>query len=146
MEGIGLHDQAAADHAAEHGGHAQGHRAAVLADREDAGRRQARACTSGTVDDPDARRAAATVPIEFRVRAGTLDPVDIPAGPCSYTIGIPWYDDDPEPPHSTDEMTLKSLQKMREYGFTSFSGVPAMPTGVQGRQAGARFHDGRRTR
>ena len=27
--------------------------------------------------------------------AGTLDPVDIPAGPFGYRIGIPWYGDDP---------------------------------------------------
>ena len=27
--------------------------------------------------------------------SGTLDPVDIPAGPFGYTIGIPWYGDDP---------------------------------------------------
>ena len=35
------------------------------------------------------------VPLEFQVRAGTLDPVDIPAGPFGHAIGIPWYQDDP---------------------------------------------------
>jgi hypothetical protein len=65
-----------------------------------------------------------TVPIEFRVRAGTLDPVDIPVGPYSYTISIPWYDDDPKTAQYNREAMLKSLKKLREYGFTSCSGLP----------------------
>ena len=43
------------------------------------------------------RGKTATIPLEFRVRSGTLDPVDIPAGPFGYTIGIPWYGNDPWP-------------------------------------------------
>ncbi len=66
----------------------------------------------------------ANVPVEFRVRAGTLDPVDIPAGPYSYTISVPWYEDDPKTAQYNREATLKSLKKMREYGFTSCSGFP----------------------
>lgn len=47
------------------------------------------------------------VPVELRVRAGTLDPVDIPAGPWGYQV--PYVED------------LKGLRKIREYGFTMFS-------------------------
>jgi len=70
--------------------------------------------------------AASSVPIEFTVRKGTLDPVDIPAGPWSYTIGTPWYGDDPGAAAFNREMSLKSLKKMREYGFTMFSGIPVV--------------------
>jgi len=67
---------------------------------------------------------AAEVPVEFRVRAGTLDAVDIPAGPFSYTIGLPWYEDDPRTADYNRKSTLSSLKKMREYGFTTCSGFP----------------------
>ena len=78
------------------------------------GRLAVRAENGGTAD----------VPIEFRVRAGTLDPVDIPAGPYSYTINIPWYGDDPKTARYNRQASLKSLKKIREYGFTSCSGFP----------------------
>ena len=42
------------------------------------------------------RVARHQVPLEFRVRAGTLDPVDIPAGPFGFKIDIPWFSDDPQ--------------------------------------------------
>jgi hypothetical protein len=67
---------------------------------------------------------AAEIPIEFRVRRGTLDPLDIPAGPWGYTIGIPWYGDDLAAAAWNEAMMLKSLRKMREYGFTTCSGIP----------------------
>ena len=70
--------------------------------------------------------AAAEVPLELTVRSGTLDPVDVAAGPWSYTIGTPWYGDDPASAAFNHEMTAKSLRKMREYGFTTFSGIPAV--------------------
>jgi hypothetical protein len=54
----------------------------------------------------------AEVPVEVRVRAGTLDPVDIPAGPWGYTIA---YVD-----------SGKCLRKIREYGFTDFSSGPVV--------------------
>jgi hypothetical protein len=68
--------------------------------------------------------ATADVPVEFRVRAGTLDPVDIPAGPFSYTIDLPWYGDDPRTAEHNRQNTLTSLKTMREYGFTTCSGFP----------------------
>ncbi len=77
----------------------------------------------------------ADIPMEFRVRAGTLDPVDVPAGPFDFRIGIPWYDDDPRAARFNAEMTARSLRKMREYGFTAFSGAPTI--------AYKGFHDGK---
>ena len=47
-------------------------------------------------DSPGEGQSPPSVPVVFRVRAGTLDPVDIPAGPFSYTIGLPWYERRPE--------------------------------------------------
>jgi len=66
------------------------------------------------------------VPLEFRVRAGKLDPVDVPAGPFGYSIGIPWYADDPRTAQYNQQMMLKSLRKMREYGFTACTGLPSI--------------------
>ncbi len=68
----------------------------------------------------------ASVPLEFRVRAGALDPVDIPAGPFGFRIGVPWYDDDRAAARFNAQLTEKSLHKLREYGFTAFSGLPSI--------------------
>ncbi len=65
-----------------------------------------------------------TVPLEITVRKGTLDPVDVPAGPWGHTINLPWYDD--ELAEWNDAMAAKSLTKLREYGFTSCSGLPVV--------------------
>lgn len=78
-----------------------------------------------------------TLPIEFRVRAGTLDPVDIPAGPWGYTISTPWYGDDPAAAAWNQQMTRRSLDKMRQYGCTMCSGAPTI--------AYRGFRDGRPT-
>jgi hypothetical protein len=67
------------------------------------------------------------IPLEFRVRAGRLDPVDIPAGPFGRAIRIPWFDDDPRAATYNHEMVLKSLRRMRDYGFTTCSGLPTIP-------------------
>jgi hypothetical protein len=67
-----------------------------------------------------------SVPLQLRVRKGTLDPVDVPAGPWGYSIGIPWYEDDSAAAAFNRQLTVASLRKMREYGFTTFSGVPAI--------------------
>jgi hypothetical protein len=66
--------------------------------------------------------AAAEVPLQFRVRKGTLDAVDLPAGPWGHTIGLPWPG--PEAREWKERMAVQSLRKLREYGFTSFSGLP----------------------
>jgi hypothetical protein len=61
-----------------------------------------------------------------RAGNGTLDPVDIPAGPWGYRIDLPWRGGEPEAAAFNRDMALKSLRKMREYGFTAFSGVPTI--------------------
>jgi len=65
------------------------------------------------------------IPLEFAVHRGTLDALDVPAGPWGYTIDLPWYDE-PATLKWNDELAAKDLAKMREYGFTSFSGIPDM--------------------
>jgi hypothetical protein len=64
------------------------------------------------------------VPLELTVRKGTLDPVDVPAGPWSHTIDLPWPGKEAEAWNRT--MAEKSLRRMREYGFTSCSGLPVV--------------------
>jgi hypothetical protein len=78
----------------------------------------------GQVTVSPEKAAPATVPLELRVRRGTLDPLDIPAGPWGYSIRTPWYDDDPAAAAFHQQLAQKSLRKMREYGFTMCSGFP----------------------
>jgi hypothetical protein len=80
----------------------------------------------GTVSIQPEHGQASQWPVEFRVRAGALDPVDIPAGPWGYRIDLPWRGGEPEAAAFNRDMALKSLRKMREYGFTAFSGVPTI--------------------
>ena len=80
----------------------------------------------GTMTIRAAKGETARIPLEFRVRSGKLDPVDIPAGPFGYTIGIPWFGDDPKAAPFNQQMVKKSLQKMRDYGFTACSGLPSI--------------------
>jgi len=65
-----------------------------------------------------------SLPLAFTVRKGTLDPVDLPAGPFSHTIDLPWYDDEAE--EQNRKMASRSLAKIREYGFTTASGLPVV--------------------
>jgi len=78
----------------------------------------------GQVTVAPAKGRSATMPLEFIVRHGALDQVDIPAGPFGYHIGVPWGGNDPAAAEYRDMMSEKSLRKMREYGFTGFSGLP----------------------
>ncbi len=66
------------------------------------------------------------VPLEFQVRAGTLDPVDIPAGPFGHAIGMPWYQDDPRAAKFNQQLVEQSLRRMRLYGFTACTGLPSI--------------------
>lgn len=65
-----------------------------------------------------------TLPLRFTVHKGTLDPVDVPAGPFSHTIDLPWYGD--EAADWDHSMAVKSLKKLREYGFTTATGLPVL--------------------
>jgi hypothetical protein len=90
----------------------------------------------GTVTIRPEKGRATQVPLEFRVRTGTLDPADIPAGPFGFRIGVPWHDDDDAgAARFNAQLTGESLRKIREYGFTAFSGLPSI--------AFKGFHDGK---
>ncbi len=65
-----------------------------------------------------------SVPLEFTVRKGTLDPVDVPAGPWGHTIDLPWSGE--EAAQWNRSMAVKSLRRLREYGFTTASGLPVI--------------------
>jgi hypothetical protein len=80
----------------------------------------------GTISVRPEKAPAASLPVEFRVRAGRLDPVDVPAGPFGYTIAIPWPGDDPAAAEYNRDMVQKSLRKMRDYGFTTCSAIPSI--------------------
>jgi hypothetical protein len=74
-----------------------------------------------------------SVPLDFTVRNGKLDPVDVPVGPFSYTIDLPWYED--EAADWNRSMAARSLKKLREYGFTTATGLPVVA--YRGWKAGA---------
>ena len=78
-----------------------------------------------------------SLPVEFNVRKGQLDPVDLPAGPWSHTIDLPW--DDQQARAWNEAMAVKSLRKLREYGFTTCSGLPVIS--YQGFKNGAPAFD-----
>jgi len=78
----------------------------------------------GQVTVTAAKGRSATIPLAFTVRPGKLDPADIPAGPWGYSIGVPWVGNDPAATAYASSMSEKSLRKMREHGFTIFSGAP----------------------
>ena len=70
------------------------------------------------------------------MRKGTLDAVDIPAGPWGHTIDLPWYED--ETAEWNRDMAVKSLKKLREYGFTTASGLPVADATTASRTASRR--------
>jgi hypothetical protein len=78
----------------------------------------------GTVRIRAERGGEHSLPLAFTVHQGTLDPVDVPAGPWGHTINLPW--DGEEAAEWNREMALKSLAKLREYGFTTASGLPVV--------------------
>jgi hypothetical protein len=67
-----------------------------------------------------------TVPIEFHVYRGTLDPSDIPVGPWGHSINLPWLASDARTDQWNSDMAKKSLLKLRENGFTTFTGMPVL--------------------
>ncbi len=66
----------------------------------------------------------AAVPVAFRVFRGKLDPVDIPVGPWDHRIHLPWLGDDPATQAWNNTLERRSMEKLHEYGFTTFSGLP----------------------
>jgi len=78
----------------------------------------------GTVRLSGQNRKRHSLPVEFTVRKGSLDAVDIPVGPWGHTIDLPWYRD--EAAAWNRSMAEKSLRKLRAYGFTTASGLPVI--------------------
>lgn len=66
----------------------------------------------------------ATLPLTARLFATPLDELDVPAGPWGSSIPLPWYGEDLGDYHQA--MYRKCLAKMRDYGITSFSGIPTL--------------------
>ena len=78
----------------------------------------------GTINLAAEHGGPLALPLEFTVRKGTLDAVDLPAGPWSHTIDLPWPGN--ESAAWNREMAHKSLAKLRAYGFTTCSGLPVV--------------------
>lgn len=79
---------------------------------------------TGTVELTAERGGKLTLPLRFRVLQGRLDAVDMPVGPWGHTINLPWYDE--EVAAWNRAMANKSLRKLREYGFTTATGLPVV--------------------
>ncbi len=65
-----------------------------------------------------------SLPIHARLFATPLDELDVPAGPWGSALSLPWQSADTA--DYNREMFRKSLAKMREYGCTTFSGIPTL--------------------
>lgn len=65
-----------------------------------------------------------TFDLTARVFATPLDGLDVPAGPWGSNIDLPWYHEDLG--NYSQSMFRKCLAKMREYGCTTFSGIPVL--------------------
>lgn len=62
--------------------------------------------------------------LQARLFATPLDEADVPVGSWGCDIGCPWYQEDLGDYNQT--MLRKCLAKLREYGCTSFSGMPTL--------------------
>jgi hypothetical protein len=67
---------------------------------------------------------ADSLDLQIRLFATPLDALDVPAGPWGCSISLPWYGEDLG--DYDQAMLAKCLAKMREYGCTSFSGIPTL--------------------
>ncbi len=63
-----------------------------------------------------------TLNLSVRLFATPLDELDVAAGPWGSTLDLPWFGEETGSWNRT--MFQKSLAKIREYGFTTFSGIP----------------------
>jgi hypothetical protein len=78
----------------------------------------------GTVRLRSEKSGELALPLRFTVRKGTLDVVDVPAGPWGHTIDLPWFED--EAADWNRAMAARSLKKLRDYGFTTATGLPEL--------------------
>ena len=67
-----------------------------------------------------------SIPVRFTIRKGSLDPMNIPAGPFGGGIGSPWDNNDPAAARFSAELSAKSVRLLRAHGFTMFSGIPTV--------------------
>ena len=65
-----------------------------------------------------------SLPLSVRLFATPLDELNVPAGPWGSSIELPWRG--AEKGDYEREMFRKSLAKMRDYGLTTFSGIPTL--------------------
>ncbi len=65
-----------------------------------------------------------SLPLTVRLFATPLDTLDTAAGPWGSGLSLPWYEE--ELGGYSREMFRKSLAKIREYGCTTFSGIPTL--------------------
>ncbi len=80
---------------------------------------------SGNIEIKDgAGHRLALLPLKVRLFATPLDELDVAAGPWGSSLGLPWYSN--EMGDYARQMFKKSLAKMREYGCTTFSGIPTL--------------------
>ena len=80
--------------------------------------------------------------LRVRLFATPLDPLDVAAGPWGSSLSLPWQSLSPTDMGGYDrEMFRKSLMKMREYGCTTFSGIPTLHIqGWQDKKPNIDFH------
>jgi len=78
----------------------------------------------GTLKLTFADGATDTIDLAVRAFATPLDELDVPAGPWGSSIGLPWYSEDLG--DYDQAMFRKCLRKLREYGCTTFSGIPTL--------------------
>ena len=63
------------------------------------------------------------MPVNFLVRKGSIDVIDVPVGPVGYAVRTPWQSDN-EGKAFSQKLFLASLKKLREYGFNCATGMP----------------------
>lgn len=66
------------------------------------------------------------IAVHFIVHKGKLDDIDIPVGPVGHAVRTSW-NSDAEGKEFSRLLFDKSLRKLREYGFTSLTGIPVIP-------------------
>ena len=132
----GLHDHAAAGSPARDGRHAEGDHAPLLAHRPSGRRRQAGPLSWQDHDHARAWRADARAGGIPRLSRHARSDRRSRRARMRHEINIPWDGAIPAPRHWNHTMAERSLRKLRDYGFTSFSGMPMHPLSrLQGRQA-----------
>lgn len=80
----------------------------------------------GQVEFTPGKGEPASIPLRLTVLKGSLDAMDIPAGPWGIYIETQWFKDDPKALAFNADMTGRGMRLLREHGFTLFSGAPSV--------------------